>query len=128
MKSGPRYSIGSSRRGQSGASPLAKASKKRTVIRKAAGVRDNRPTSRPKRSSRYCQACGQPKGKSSRRGDAVCKRCARGDWNDGYQDLPPTVATYALQGSPEKIDALAARAARGESLFRPDDGTVADLR
>ena len=92
------------------------------------GMRDTRTHRRSKRrSSKVCSACGQTKGKSSRSTDPTCKQCARGDFREGYEALEPNVAAIALQGSPAKISVMAERAARGESLFRSDDGVVADL-
>lgn len=91
------------------------------------GMRDTRTHRRSRIRSKICSACGQAKGKSSRSDDPTCKQCVRGDFRDGYESLDPSVASIALQGSPAKIAVMAERAARGESLFRADDGVVADL-
>jgi hypothetical protein len=37
---------------------------------------------------------------------------------------PPATPTPARQGTPEKLDAMAERAARGESLFHTLDGSL----
>lgn len=42
-------------------------------------------------------------------------------WHEDFEPRPARVATGSLVGSPERIAAYAARVARGESLWHPQD-------
>jgi len=69
-----------------------------------------------------CWGCYYHPGVKDRH-EVASKFCQHGHGTSIDAVLPPDEPTKALPGSPEKIEALRSRAARGMGLWHPDDAT-----